>query len=117
MPQKAEQLDGDQMVVPVADPHSGAIHQILVPLDAPTGEFHDAMVLAGYADHQPTAAGALENSPEFRKAASKAVRASEVLFPNAPASEAGFVVSGDGKSVKEAMDGAQRQLEALAKRL
>ena len=70
-------FDSGHVVLPVAHP-SGETHNIAVPPDTDLGDLHAALTDAGY-EHpaltgktpQPTAAGAIENSKEFKDNAQK----------------------------------------------
>jgi hypothetical protein len=72
----ANEFDSSHPVVPVRHPETGDIHNISVPPDTDLGDLHAALSDAGYTHNmslnsQPTAAGAIENSPEFKKNATE----------------------------------------------
>ena len=66
-------------IVPVRDPNSGNIMTVAVPHDTSLGDLHAALEpyyhdpAALSVQGQPTAEGALENSPAFQDAAAKAI--------------------------------------------
>src|SRR5262249_2640969 len=88
---------------PVLHP-SGDLHKVAVPDDTSLEDFHAAL-LKDYSHDtfesqlkQPTAEGAIENSPDFKAAARRAW--SGVSYGDLP-QEAGFVVGKDGKVSQE----------------
>jgi hypothetical protein len=86
-------------VIPVLHPN-GDVHNISVPEDTDLADLHSTLADAGYMHNaltsqtQPTANGALENSPAFKESARKAW--SEVSYGDLP-QEAGFMVGKNGK--------------------
>jgi hypothetical protein len=93
-----EKYDGGHVVLPVLHP-TGEVHNISVPEDTNLKDLHGALTDEyAHADFgtgkQPTADGALENDPAFKRAASQAW--SEVSYGDLP-QESGFMVGRDGK--------------------
>jgi hypothetical protein len=85
------------VVVPVQHPN-GQVDQIAVPTDTSLEDLHGALSDAGYLHSfptaQPTAAGALENSDDFRNQSKAAWDA--VNKGGNPYAESGFSVYSDG---------------------
>jgi hypothetical protein len=90
-------FDSGHVIVPVKHP-DGNVDQIAVPTDTSLNDFHAALSDAGYLHAfptaQPTAAGALENSDDFRNQSKAAWDA--VNKGGNPWAESGFSVYGDG---------------------
>jgi proteasome lid subunit RPN8/RPN11 len=96
-----EKYDSDHVVIPVRSA-SGEIHNIAVPGDTPIPDFHEALVNAGYHNDltqqaQPTAEGAIENSPEFKKAAEQAWQGAG---NGARDQEAGALIQKNGRTLQ-----------------
>jgi hypothetical protein len=90
-------FDSGHVIVPVKHP-DGNVDQIAVPTDTSLNDFHAALADGGYLHEfptsQPTAAGALENSEDFRAQSQAAWDA--VNKGGNPYAESGFSVYGDG---------------------
>jgi hypothetical protein len=87
------------VVIPVLHP-SGEVHNLAVPEGTPLSDLHDALNDAGYAtplaNPQPTAAGAIENSDQFRNQSDAAWKAVNKGFNTY--AESGFSVGKDGNA-------------------
>ena len=92
------------VILPVAHP-SGEVHNVAVPADTDLDSLHSALGDSGYhhdlsdiqqiaPQKQPTAAGALENSDDFRNQSKAAWDATSQ--GNSPNTESGFSVYSDG---------------------
>jgi hypothetical protein len=71
-----ESYDSGHVVIPVLHP-DGDVHNIAVPADTPLPDLHAALADyqlpdLGQQSSQPTAAGAVENSPAFKQRAQQA---------------------------------------------
>jgi hypothetical protein len=91
-------FDSGHVIVPVKTV-SGDIHNVAVPQDASLEDFHAALsadpnYLHPFPTAQPTAAGALENSEDFRNQSKAAWDA--VNKGGNPFAESGFSVYADG---------------------
>lgn len=88
------------VVLNVARPN-GNTHAIAVPEDTDLADLHSSLVDSGYRfpEPQPTAAGAVENSEKFRKAANDAWVSTKSGLDKA---EAGFWVGATGGTVPTA---------------
>jgi hypothetical protein len=97
-------LDSGHVILPVGHP-SGEVHNVAVPADTDLGDLHSALGDSGYhhdlsdiekiaPQKQPTAAGALENSDDFRNQSKAAWDA--VNKGGNPFAESGFSVYNDG---------------------
>jgi hypothetical protein len=97
MPDPTPTFDSGHVIVPVKHP-DGAVDQIAVPTDTSLQDLHSALSDAGYLHDfptaQPTAAGALENSEDFRSQSKAAWGATSQ--GNSPNTESGFSVYSDG---------------------
>lgn len=86
-------FDSGHVVLPIYHAASGEVHDIAVPHDIPIADLHDA--LSDYYHDEPTAQGAVENSPAFRQQAKAAWdKANGGINPNV---EAGFDVGRTGQ--------------------
>ncbi len=97
-------FDSGHVILPVAHP-TGDVHNVAVPSDTDLADLHSALGDSGYhhdlsdisqiaPQKQPTAAGALENSDDFRNQSKAAWDA--VNKGGNPFAESGFSVYGDG---------------------
>jgi hypothetical protein len=94
-----ETYDSGHVVIPVLHP-DGGVHNIAVPTDTPIADLHDALTDYYLPDlakpSQPTADGAVENSPAFKQRAQQAWDAA--VRGVRPDVESGFEVGRTGNA-------------------
>lgn len=88
------------VVLPILHGGSGEIHNLAVPTNTDLGDLHSALNSSGYAaplaNPQPTAAGAIENSDQFRNQSNAAWKAVDKGFNTY--AESGFAIDKYGNA-------------------
>jgi hypothetical protein len=97
----ANTFDSGHVIIPVLHP-SGEVHNLAAPENTPLADLHDSLVSAGYVQPKlgsqplPTAAGAIENSDQFRARSGEAWKAAGQ--GSYPLTESGFAMDAQGNA-------------------